>query len=71
MRRLRIWEEVMGIPEKVGQNHIVFKDIGAVEIDNKNILLKAKENIGRKIAILRTDIEGKEFCWRVVECKEK
>jgi len=67
MKRLQLWEEVMGIPEKVEQNYIVFKGIGAVEIENKNILQKASKNIGRKIAILRTDIERKEYCWRVVD----
>jgi len=65
--RLIEWEEVIGVPEKVEGNLIIFTSLGEVGIDDGNILQKAKENIGKKIAILRTDIEGKEYCWRVVE----
>ena len=67
MKRLQLWEEVIGVPEKVEGNLIIFTSLGEVGIDDENILQKAKENIGKKIAILRTDIEGKEYCWRVVE----
>jgi|GEM_PF-4386897 hypothetical protein len=70
-RRLREWEEVIGIPERVNNNLIIFKGLGEIEIDDRKILLKVKENIGKKIAILRTDIENKKYLMRMIECKEK
>lgn len=66
IRRLKEWEEVVGIPEKVDGNVIVFKDLGEVMVDDNKIILKVKKNIGKRIAILRTDIEGKPYLLRVV-----
>ena len=40
IRRLKEWEEVVGIPEKVDGNVIVFKDLGEVMVDDNKIILK-------------------------------
>jgi len=66
-RRLKEWEEVVDIPEKVKGDRIIFRNLGEVQIDDKDVLLKARKNIGRKIAVLYTDIKGREYLIRVME----
>ena len=70
-KRLAIWEEVIGFLNSVeAQDDIIFADmsVGRLRIPfQKPIFEQLQKMIGKKIAILRTDIEGREYLLREVE----
>jgi len=65
-RRLKEWEEVSGVVKDVKTDVVVLDNFGEVEVDDKEFLKKMKKHIGEQIAILKTDLKGKEYCWRVI-----
>lgn len=69
-KRLALWEEVIGLLNSVkAQDDIIWVDmsVGRLRIPfQKPIFEKLRKMIGKKIAILRTDIKGKEYLLREV-----
>jgi len=55
------WNEVVGIIEGVRGNTIIFRNIGEVEINSGELISEATKNIGKKVSILRTDLEERYF----------
>lgn len=66
IKAIPFWNEIVGIIEEVRDNTIIFRDIGGVEITSNELISKANKNIGKKVSILRTDLEGKEYLLREV-----
>ena len=64
------WEEAVGVLNDVDvQDGIILVNlsIGKIAIPlQKPILKKLNEMVGKKIAILRTDVKGKEYLLREV-----
>jgi len=58
------WKELVGVVESVGDGGIVFSGIGEIGVDSEFLISEASKNIGNKVSILRTDIEGKEYLIR-------
>ncbi|MBC7129354.1 MAG: hypothetical protein H5T45_06465 [Thermoplasmatales archaeon] len=72
LRYLEPWEEAHGKLEEIKETEkglILCMSFGNVCIKDKSLIEKLKELKGKKIAILRTDIEGKEYLVRVAEEK--
>ncbi len=69
-KRLAIWEEVIGFLNSVeAQDDIIWVDmsVGRLRIPFQQPLFeKLRKMIGKKIAILRTDVEQKEYLLREV-----
>jgi len=55
------WKELVGVIESVNDESIIFLSIGEVGINSECLISEAKKNIGHKVSILRTDIEGSEY----------
>ena len=72
LRCLEPWEEAHGKLEEIKETEeglILCMSFGNVCIKDKSLIDRLQELKGRKIAILRTDIEGKEYLVRVAEGK--
>ncbi|MBC7128322.1 MAG: hypothetical protein H5T45_01140 [Thermoplasmatales archaeon] len=72
LRCLEPWEEAHGKLEEIKETEeglILCMSFGNVCIKDKSLIAQLNELKGRKIAILRTDIEGKEYLVRVAEEK--
>ena len=69
-KRLAIWEEAVGVLNDVDvQDGIILVNlsIGKIAIPlQKLIFKKLNKMVGKKIAILRTDVKGKEYLLREV-----
>jgi len=72
LRCLEPWEEAHGKLEEIKETEeglILCMSFGNVCIKDKSLIDRLQELKGRKIAILRTDIEGKEYLVRATEEK--
>jgi len=65
-KHLATWEEVVDEIVDVDEDHIVFKKIGPLSINNTTFLKKVKGFIGKKITVIRTDCQNKEYLLREV-----
>ena len=72
LKCLEPWEEAHGKLEEIKEIEeglILCMSFGNVCIKDKSLIEKLKELKGKKIAILRTDIEGREYLVRVADEK--
>jgi len=67
---LQEFEEVVGTPIEIIGNTVYFDGIGGVLIDDELFLKKTKEFVGKKIAILRTDLIDRPYLLMNVEVKQ-
>lgn len=73
-KTLKNWEEVLGILEKVdthdGEAVLTIGDIEVI-IPDLTLVKNLGGRIGERIGILRTDLPGKEFLFRLINKDEK
>lgn len=65
-KHLAIWEEIVDEVVDVNEDHIAFKTIGHLCINDTAFLKKIKGFTGKKIAVIRTDCPNKEYLWQEV-----
>lgn len=64
---LQVWDEVVDTVVAVEGNEVVFQKVGRVIINDGRVRQALKQCVGKKIAVLRTDIHGKEYLLREVK----
>jgi len=68
--KLGLWEEVTGMLKSIKEESdgtiLTFENIGFFSIDscNKSFMDKLIKRIGQQVALLRTDIPGREYLLR-------
>jgi len=63
MQMLKKYEEVVGTIEEVGDNFIAFDGVGYIYLP-KEVTERLKNKKGEKVAVIRTDIDGKKYLIR-------
>ena len=66
MASLKFWMEVVDRIVDVEEDRVIFRKIGGVNINDPHFLQQLRKYVGKKIAILHTDIPGREYLIREV-----
>jgi hypothetical protein len=63
-KKLMFWQEAVGVVVKVEGNVAHFGNHDTVVIDDESFLEKLGRYMGKRVAIIRTDINGSEYILR-------
>ena len=65
--RLSHWEEVVGVLHKLDEN-ASFATVGSYDVLlPPELMVSLKQQLGKRMAILRTDDQAKTYCWRLLD----
>ena len=62
--KLKLWQEIVGNVEKVENNVIYFSNRETIEIEDKSFIRNLRKYVGKRVAIIHTDIEGNKYILR-------
>ena len=67
---LEPWTEVVGVIKSIEKSAVIFHGIGDIYIKDPILLSKLRGYIGKKISVLRTDLNEKPYLIKNVEVKQ-
>lgn len=66
MKMLLPWQEIVGTVKNIDGDVVIFDGVGAVTLD-ASVAKKLRNYIGRRVAILRTDLAVEKYLVKEIE----